>query len=122
MRGRRGGKKELKYRSEVGYGQDEFEALEMAKMAGREDEIKSLKPTLNERRFRLLNAFNQLSQERRLQNDAPMPILHKSIIEYTSYYGCIGYPLDLLVQAIQQIDISYIERRCEELRRKNKHG
>ena len=122
MRGRRGSKKELKYRSEVGYGQDEFEALEMARMAGREDEIKSLKAEMNGKRFRLLSAFNQLSQERRLQNDAPMPILHKSIVEYTDYYGCIGYPLDLFVQAIQQIDISYIERRCEELRRKNKHG
>ena len=89
-------------------------------MAGREDEIKSLKPVLNARRFGLLNAFNQLSQERRLENGAPMPILNKSIREFIEYYGAIGYPDDLFIEAIQKIDNAYIDARCEEIRRKNK--
>jgi len=120
VRGRRKHKKELKYRSEVGYGQEEFEAVQMAKMAGRGDEIEKLKADMNEKRYRLLSAFNQMSQERRLENGAPMPILNKRIREYIEYYGANGYPDDLFIEAIQKIDNAYIDARCEEIRRKNK--
>lgn len=90
-------------------------------MAGRSEEIEKLKANMSENRHRLLSAFNQLSQERRLENGAPMPILNKSIREYIEYYGAIGYPDDLFIEAIQKIDSSYIDARCEEIRRKNKN-
>jgi len=85
--------------------------------------IETMKPEMTDRRYQLLSMFNELSQERRLENGAPMPIRVSDIHVYVGFNGSLGYPLDLIVEAIKQIDAEYIETRCNEIKRKlNKNG
>lgn len=70
----------------------------------------------------LLSAFYRLSQERDLEQGAPLAIKDKAIIFYKDIYGSCQLPDDLFAIAIHEIDNEYIKQRCEEIRRKNNKG
>ncbi len=64
----------------------------------------------------LLNAFNRLSQERRLENGGPLQIKDRDIHYHQHHNGSNGYAPDLFVMAIHDVDQEYIDRRCKEIK------
>lgn len=111
MRGRRSRKKELKYRSEVGYGEEEKQIWQMYKNSRNEQGFFDLKPELNSKQQGLLSSFYRLSQERELQNCAPLPIKDRDIYYFLDKNGS-SYPDDLFLTGIHMLDGHYIEQRC----------
>ena len=91
----------------------------MYKNAGDEQAFFSLKPKLTSTQQSLLSSFYRLSQERRLENSAPLPIKDKEIHYYLEYNSS-HYPNDLFLTAIHLLDAHYIEQRCNEIKKANK--
>lgn len=89
---------------------------------GNIDDFHKLKPQLSNKQMMLLNAFNRLSQERRLENGGPMPIKDLDIHYYQNHNGSHGYAPDLFIIAIHEIDQEYITQTCDEMRRKMNKG
>ncbi len=87
-------------------------------MCGKGHKVTDLKPDIQVHHYILINAFNRMSQERRMENNAPMPITENAIYEYIERNSIGDRPVDLFVYAIHQIDNKYIEMRCDEIRRK----
>ena len=70
----------------------------------------------------LLSAFYRLSQERDLDQGAPLSIKDSAIVFYTKIHGSCTLPEDLFMIAIHDIDGEYIKQRCDEIRRKQNKG
>lgn len=94
----------------------------MYEQSGATDEFYKLKPQLTSKQTMLLNAFNRLSQERRTEQSAPMPIKDRDIHYYQQHNGSHGFAPDLFIMAIHDIDQEYIKQRCDEIRRKMNKG
>lgn len=86
------------------------------KKVGQLEEFNKLKPKLAAKQLALLNAFNRLSQERRLENGGPMPIKDRDIHYYQHHNGSHGYAPDLFIMAIHGVDQEYIDRRCKDMK------
>jgi hypothetical protein len=89
---------------------------------GNADDFYKLKPKLSNKQMMLLNAFNRLSQERRLENGGPMPIKDRDIHYYQHHSGSHGCAPDLFIMAIHEVDQEYITQTCDEMRRKMNKG
>lgn len=94
----------------------------MYERSGELDLFYEKKPQLTKRQVSLIGAFNCLSQERGLEQGAPMPIKDRDIRYYQRYNGSLGYAPDLFLFAINDLDQEYVNHRCEEIRRKIKKG
>ncbi len=94
----------------------------MYERSGSLDEFYKLKPKLSTKQTMLLNAFNRLSQERKLENGGPLQIKDRDIHYYQHHNGSNGYAPDLFIMAIHEIDQEYITQTCDELRRKINKG
>lgn len=70
----------------------------------------------------LLNAFYRLSQERRVEQGAPLSIVDKDIYYYQSNNGSCSLAPDLFIIAIHAIDSEYIKQKHDEIRRRNNKG
>lgn len=80
-----------------------------------------LKPDLTDKQVNLLSAFYKLSQERETMNGgAPLPIKDRDIHYYQEHNGSCGFAPDLFVTAINDIDLEYVTKKCEEIKRKTK--
>lgn len=110
----------MSYRNEAGYGDDEQALINSCVTKEQKDHIDKIKPKLSQRQVSLLSAFYRLSQERALEQGAPLSIKDKDIVFYNSVHGSCGIPTDLFMIAIHDIDSEYIKQRCEEIRRKQK--
>lgn len=89
---------------------------------GSVEEFYRLKPKLTTKQFMLLNAFNRLSQERRLESGGPLQIKDRGIHYYQQHNGSHGYAPDLFIMAIHEVDQEYIKQTCDEMRRKMNKG
>lgn len=81
-------------------------------------ELEKIKPELTVKQRNLLGSFYRLSQERRLNNEFPLPIIDRDIHYYQLKNGSCTYTDDLFIMLIHEIDAEYIKNKCEELKRK----
>ena len=94
----------------------------MYQQSGQLEEFNRLKPKLTAKQFALLNAFTNLSLERRLEGGGPLRIKDIDIHYYQHHNGSHGYAPDLFIMAIHDVDQEYITQTCDEMRRKMNKG
>ena len=103
----------------MGYGKDEQDVFELYKAEGQLGLFQSLKPKLSARQMMLVNSFYKLSSERKYSH-GPLVLPESVIRGFTVHNQTCGYPIDLFIHAISEIDSQWLKHQSDKIKRLNK--
>lgn len=100
----------------MGYGRDEQEVFALYQDSNDTETFFKLKPKLTSQQIKLVNSFYRLCSERQHSN-GPLPLAESVIERFALTNGTHGYPIDLYISAITEIDNLWLDHQAKKMKK-----